>query len=349
MAGVFPPRCDVADACRERGAGLVEILVAMALTGILLALGASFFASAQKTSGTEQAVLSLQRQADRIHNFLNTEISDAGFGFPESCGSSAILSDWPGMTGPGGGNQWYTIAGTAAGGLSWITSSSSSGNIAVTRITDMPSMSSDSFQVANVANLQIGEGLAAEVPGLACFVSSIHSMSTSSQQEVTYVKLPQGSWGDLAQQAGVSVSAGQMVNARIYGLGNIVAATLSLNGTDLQETLSGQDTGWTPQTVTISSRILGWQVQVATGSPLVWESSQAWQAAASQGSAAPILAVQVGMVIASQNAYPGAQTPAQLSLMGQQVAIPAAWSGHLLKSFVWSFPVRNAIWESGNG
>jgi type II secretory pathway pseudopilin PulG len=333
---------------RESGASLVEILVAMAIAGLVLAAGASFFESSQKTAGTESAVLSLERQADRIHNLLATQIENAGFGFPQSCGESAVLSDWPGMTGPTGGNTWYSMAGTSSGGLSWISSANSLGNVAVASITDMPSMNSDSFQVSTVANLSDGEGLAAEVPGLACFVSYIHSLSTSSGQEVTYVKLPNGSWGDLAQAAGVSVSAAQMLGARVYGLGNIVARNLELNGNALQETLSGQETNWQPQTVTLSNRVLAWQVQVATGSPLQWESAATWESNAAQGNAPSILAVQIGMVLASQNQYPGAQTPTQVSLLGNAIPVSSAWSGHLLQSFVWTFPVPNNLWSAGN-
>lgn len=332
---------------RESGASLVEIMVSLALAGIVLALGASFFLSSQQTAGTEQGVLSLQRQAARLHNFLQTRMEDAGFGFPQSCGNSAILSDWQGVTGPTGGNTWYTVSGTSNGGLSWITSTDSLGNVATTQITSMPSMQSDSFTVNTVANLNTGEGLAVEVPGTACFVSSIHSMSTRSGKEVTYVKLPQGSFGDLAQQAGIPVSDAQMVGARVYGLGDITESSLALSGANLQETLSGQITNWKPQTVTVSTRVLGWQVNVATGSPLQWETAAQWNQAASNGNASPILAVQVGVILASQNSYPDAKTPASVTLMGQPVSIPAAWEGHLVEPFVWTFPVRNNLWESG--
>ena len=334
----------------ESGLSLVGILISLALAGVVLALGAEFFESAQQTQGTEQAVLSLEREAARIHNLLATQIADAGFGFPESCAQNgAVLANWPASSGLSDNNIWYPVAGTSSGGLSFLESEKSLGDVAVTTITDMPSLQSDSFRVVNTQNLFTGNGLAVEVPVTACFASVIHSSSTSSNREVTYIKYNGTSFGTLAQNAGVPLSASQMTHARVYDLGQISAYDLILNGTDLQETLSSQATNWQPQTVTLSRRVLAWSVQVGTGNPLQWESAAQWASQEANGNGQPILAVQIGMVLASNNAYSNAQTPTQVALMGHTVALPSGWQGHLIKTFVWSFAVRNAIWESGNG
>lgn len=334
----------------ESGITLVETMISLALAGVVVVLGAQFFSSSQETSGTEQAVLSLQRQADRIHNLLLMQIESAGFGFPQSCANSGmVLANWPGSSGLSDTNAWYPVAGTPAGGLSLLESSNALGNVALTTITSMPSVQADSFQVISTQNLGSGDGLAVEIPGTACFASVIHSASMNSGKEVTYVKYNGASFGSMAQQAGISISPAQMTNARVYDLGKITATTISQTGTSLQETLSSQSTNWQPQTVTLSNRVLGWDVQVGTGAPLQWEPAAQWASQANSGAANPILAVQVGMVLASQNAYPHAHTPSQVSLLGKSIPVSTTWQGHLLKSFVWTFAVRNAIWENGNG
>jgi len=360
----------VQDCRRERGASLVGVLVSLAVASILLTMLAQAVSSFLGVSTAEREVSGLTSRVTRLHSRVNSLIHDAGFGLPglSNCPANTLIGNFQGSTdaeypvsaSPETSSQYGSVLPANMDTLTVTYGQSVDGSSVMARVVSLPANSSSVVEASSAANIETGDGFVMEIPGQACFLLSNTGTSGNSGDFVNWhfnnssaSNPPAGVSSLLNYMANngignANLQSSDFNNARLLIVGTTTVVTWYIQGQTLMGTfiVTGAN-GPTTVTTPIMKNVLAMRVSLGTGTGgqvQNWMSASQWQNL-SVSNRPPVIAVQVGFLVMSDEASSQVQTPASVSLMGQTFPIPASDEGRLVSPVQFTLPVNNALWS----
>ncbi len=354
---------------KESGISLTGLLIALAVSGVLMLMLAQAVESFMGVSATENAVSNTTARSARLENIVESMLHNAGFGFPglTSCPSQTVIGNFDGQTtaeypvsaAPETAAQYGASLPAPMDTLTITSGQSVDGSAVMARVINLSSPSAQVVSATTSANVQQGDGFVIELPGMACLLLSNTGVSVSSTGAVNWdfsnssaSNPPDGISSLLNYMSNNGIGAGGLStnnfnNARILVTGNTTIKTLYVQG----QTLMGQfivtgANGPTTVTTPIMNNVLAMRVSLGTGSGGTiqnWMSASQWQAM-SPASNPVIMAVRIGFILVSNSGSSQVKTPSSISLLGKTFPIPNADQGHVVSAFHVTLPVENSIW-----